>query len=193
MAAVDREIAGRRFRTYFAAVCVTIREDAGASLERVADRIGVGSYSVRRFEQGLHFPGENLEHYAAGYASLPRPPIDPRDIFLRAVRWWQQAGLPPVWEEDGSPEPTPREILAARTSADRTDAQLTTPGERLKELRKARRISQRDMAIAAGVTSRRYQAWEREEEEIPPAKLNAMLERLRPTTFDSTEEDAARR
>lgn len=123
----DLGIAGRRFRTFFTAVCIDLRDAARASEERVADRIGVSSNSVRRFEKGEVFPTENLDRYAAGYAAIVQPPIDPRDIFERATAWWRAAGLEPLTKEESEfgeeedREPSPRAVVAAIRRAEESE------------------------------------------------------------------------
>lgn len=144
MTAPDPEAAGRRFRTYFTAICIDIRRAAGASFERVGDRVGVSSNSIRRFELGEHFPDGNLERYAAGYASLPNPPVDPRDIFARAAKWWRKKGLRPLLagEEDDYAEPTPEQVMLSIRQADTAEQERAQADEQPIATRKRRRASE---------------------------------------------------
>jgi hypothetical protein len=129
--------AGRRFRTFFTAVCIDIRNQTRASEARAADLVGVGENSIRRFEEGKVFPHANLEAYAAGYAQLLEPRIDPRDLFDRAIEWWREAGKAPfsgadLRQQDNTREPTPADVIVAirRAEQARVSADAQPSGTR---------------------------------------------------------------
>lgn len=83
---------GRRLQPFLIAACVERREQSGSSRERIADLAGVTFMSVRRFERGETFPGENLERYLAAYAH----PGDGRDVLEEALQLWRGHGYRPL-------------------------------------------------------------------------------------------------
>lgn len=121
---------GRRFRTFFVAVCVYIRERTGASTARIADLAGLKtSLSVDRFESGKNFPDKNFESYAAAYA-YDADGMDPRELIATAVEWWQRYGAPPLTARQEADrdlakatQPTVSEVLAAIRRAESTHAE----------------------------------------------------------------------
>lgn len=125
---------GRRFAPFFTAVCIHIRRKKGWSMERVADLAGVGSPSIKRFEEGKTFPNKNLDSYAAAYAHVIG--IDPRDVYSEAIDWWRELGAKPLTTEEAGHDqqenvgPTAADILEsirlAERERDEAEAQPTS-------------------------------------------------------------------
>ena len=89
---------GRRLQPYFVAQCINLRNQAKASPEAVADKLGRKSSAVARFERGETWPVESLELYAAAYAAIAGLD-DPRDVYKMSIDTWVERGNQPLTEQ----------------------------------------------------------------------------------------------
>jgi hypothetical protein len=86
--------AGRRFLYWIAEAATAARVDAGASPERVADLIGVGSPTVKRFEKAQNWPADP-DRVMAAYAAVAGLG-DARQLYQRALDLWYEHGSRPL-------------------------------------------------------------------------------------------------
>jgi transcriptional regulator with XRE-family HTH domain len=136
---------GRRLQPYFVAKCIDLRTQAKSSIEAVADKLGRKASAVERFESGKTWPAENLELYAAAYATIAGID-DPRDIYAMSLESWVAKGRKPLTapalaalEEDGV-EPSFRDLVESiRHAGERERARgeaapqpISTPRSRAK-------------------------------------------------------------
>jgi transcriptional regulator with XRE-family HTH domain len=86
--------AGQRFLYWIAEAALAARTSANASAERVADLIGVGSPTVKRFEQAKHWPADP-DRVMAAYAEVAGLD-DARQLYQRALDLWYEHGSRPL-------------------------------------------------------------------------------------------------
>jgi hypothetical protein len=123
---------GRRFLYWIAEAALAVRAEAHASPERVADLIGVGSPTVKRFEKAQNWPADP-DRVMAAYAEVGGLE-DPREIYQRALDLWHKHGSKP--------------LLSAKD-----DDGALTPGQRFEQEISARRARPRGPAESEETTS----------------------------------------
>lgn len=138
---------GRRLQPYFVAQCINLRNQAKASPEAVADKLGRKASAVDRFERGETWPAESLELYAAAYAAIAGLD-DPRDVYKMSIENWIDRGAKPLTapqraeleakesEEEFSIETSIRDVVEVIQRAGATDQARASAAKRPTSTRK---------------------------------------------------------
>lgn len=118
--------AGRRMLLWISEAALAAREEAGASIEGIADAAGLTANSIRNFEHGDTWP-KNIDRVISAYADKAGL-ADGLALWQAALNLWQEHGSAPMIgrREDGRASQRAVEIVREQAKRSRSAARRAT-------------------------------------------------------------------